>query len=103
MGNVIKRVVAWVGNVFNRVINWFKDFMGGVNNKTEKFIEKKKEEIKKCKDPKAVGQYLAGKHEANQIQKIADNFRKDLSPEDLKAADKILESERFDDDDDDYM
>lgn len=94
----IKECVSWVGNVFSKVISWFKEFMAEVNEKTEKFLDKKKEDILKCKDPKAVGQYLAGKHEAKQIEEIAESFSKDLYPEDLEAAKNILESERFDDD-----
>ena len=72
--------------------------MEEVNEKTEIFLFKRKEEILKCKNPKAVGQYLAGKHEAKQIQDIAETFAKDLDPEDLEAAKTILDSESFEDD-----
>ena len=97
VGEKIKQCVSWVGNVFSKIISWFIEYMGGVNEKTEKFLDKKKEDILKCKDPKAVGQYVAGKHEANQIEKIAESFSKDLAPEDIEAAKNILESQTFDD------
>ena len=100
MGNIVEKIqkcVQWVGDIFNKVIKWFKDFMKDVNLKTERFLIKKQEEIKKCNDPKAVGQYLAGKHEAKQIQEIAESFSKDLDAEDLAAAQSILDNEKFDD------
>lgn len=94
----IKKCVKWVGNVFAKVLNWFYSYMTDVNNRTEKFLNKKKEDILKCEKPKAVGQYLAAQHESKQIQKIADSYSEDLPPADLAAADKILLSENFDDD-----
>lgn len=98
VGEKIKKCVKWVGNIFAKVIKWFVDYMTGVNKKTEKFLNKKKEDIMKCEKPKEVGQYLAAQHESKQIQKIADSFSKDLPPADLAEADKILSSENFDDD-----
>lgn len=98
VGEKIKKYVEWVGNIFAKVIKWFIDYMTGVNKKTEKFLNKKKEDIMKCEKPKEVGQYLAAQHESKQIQKIADSFSKDLPPADLAEADKILSSENFDDD-----
>lgn len=96
----IKKCVQWVGNIFSKVISWFRDYMVGVNRKTEKFLYKKKDEIMKCNKPKNVGQYLAAQHESAQIKKIADSLSKNLPPADLATADEILKNENFDDEDD---
>ena len=40
-------------------------------------------------------QYLAAKHEAKQIEEIADNLGKDLPPADLAKADALLNSNYF--------
>ena len=100
IGEKIKKCVEWVGNVFAKVIKWFIGYMKDVNKKTEKFLDKKKEDIMKWNKPKAVGQYLAAQHESRQIQILAYSFSKDLPPADLAFANDILENETFEDDDD---
>lgn len=98
MGSAIQKIkecVSWVGNVYNRCIRWFKKFMHSVNRNTEVFLSDNIEEIQNCEEPQKVGQYLATKHEANQIQKIADKFGENLSEADLAAANNILSNNSF--------
>ena len=101
MGNVlmkIKKGVKWVGNVFNKFISWFKKYMLEVNENTESFLNENLEEIQNCEEPEKVGQYLAAKDEANQIQEIANNLGEDLSAADLASANEILKKRNFEDD-----
>lgn len=98
MGAVIKRCVNWVGNVYNKFIKWFKKYKNSVNRKTEEFLNNSLEEIKNCEEPPKVGQYLAAKHEANQIQKIADKIGENLSSTDFSSAQEILDNYSFVDD-----
>lgn len=101
MGNVlikIKKCVKWVGNVFNKFISWFKKYMLEVNKNTESFLNENLEEIQNCEEPEKVGQYLAAKDEANQIQEIANNLGEDLSAADLASANEILKRRNFEDD-----
>ena len=98
MGSAIQKIkecVSWVGNVYNRCIRWFKKFMHSVNKNTEIFLNNSLEEIQNCKEPPRVGQYLAAKHEANQIQELADKFGEDLSAADLAVANDILSKKTF--------
>ena len=81
----IRKCVSWVGNIFNKFISWFDKYFFQVNKKTEIFLFKNKEQIKNCEAPPKVGQYLAAKHEANQIQHIADSMAEELSETDLAA------------------
>lgn len=85
----VKRIVTGIGNIFKRVINWFKEFLFGVNQKTENFINSKKEEILKCDEPEKVTQYLGAESHYRQTKQIADNFKKDLTPGDLERATKL--------------
>ena len=101
MGSVIQTIkicVKWVGDIYNKYIKWFKNYMSLVNKKTEKFLIKNIEEIQNCEEPSKIGQYLAAKHEANQIQEIADKIGEDLSPADMSAAKEILNKNCFIDD-----
>ena len=54
VGEKIKKCVKWVGNIFAKAIKWFREYMMDVNKKTEKFLNKKKEDIMKCEKPKEV-------------------------------------------------
>lgn len=100
MGNLefqegIKRCVSWVGSIYNKFISWYKKYILRVNKKTEVFLSNNQEEIQNCEEPPRVGQYLAARHEANQIQNIADNIGENLSEADYAAAQEILINESF--------
>jgi len=96
VARAVKRFVGWLGDIFSRVINWFKNFVTGVNNKTENVLMKREKEILQCENPKNVAEYMGAQSHHRQTKKIADDFGKKLSASDKAKADKLLEEEDFD-------
>ena len=55
------------------------------------------ERIIGTEQPERVGQYLAARNEARQIEELSERIGEDLSAEDLASINRIFQSENFED------
>ena len=93
---VCKKVLKWVGDCINKVIKWFDGVIRKtVMGKTEDFVKKKETVIMSANDPKKVGKVIAQKKALIELEKIAEQEKKDLSRTDQDLVDKVFAEDDY--------